>query len=483
MLTPFLLLLPCLPQPQFDGPQPPVQEVEASEDPSAVHMATGVKVGEVTGTSAVVWTRLTVAPEANFGGAPWADDAQAVPEGLTLAAMEGAVPGAPGEVRLRWRKAGEEGFRHETPWTAVDPARDFTAQFTLTEGIEPGEHYFVAISARPPGAQEGSLLQLAGFRTPPGPAVQAPARFTVVSCQSWRRRDDPANGHRIYPVMQGLDPDFLVHTGDVVYYDKPGPFAKSPELARHKWNRLYALPFERAFHERVPTWFMTDDHDVLKNDCWPGQSYGEISWEEGLDLYREQTPSGPRPYRRVRWGRDLEVWFMEGRAFRSPNRMPDGPDKSIWGAEQKAWFKRTFAESDATFRVLVSSTPIVGPDRGNKNDNHANKGFRTEGDELRSYLAEHDDVFVICGDRHWQYVSQDPASGVWEFACGPSTDAHAGGFSERNRSEAHRYLKVCGGFLEVVLEYEEGQPRLLFQHRGVDGEVLHADRRLPTRGR
>ena len=472
MLLPALLLVSLLPQ----DPALLQQDLEAN-----VWMGTGFKIGEVTGTEAVVWTRVTGSRRAV--GAPWPEGADAVPEGRTLAAMEGAVPGMRGRVQVSWRERGQRDWTWSSDWVQVDPDRDCTHQFLLTEGIRPGRAYDLTVAVRPLEDDPICERRYGSFRTPPAADVPAPARFTVTSCQSWRRRDDPQGGHRIYTKMTALNPDFFVHTGDVVYHDKPGPLARSPALARYKWNRMYGLPFLRAFHERVPAWFMTDDHDVLKNDCWPGQSYGDLSFDEGLAIFREQTPSGPRPYRRVRWGRDLEVWFMEGRAFRSPNRMPDGPDKSIWGAEQKAWFKRTFAASNATFRVLVSSTPIVGPDRGNKNDNHANTGFRTEGDELRAFLGQQRDAFVICGDRHWQYVSQDPASGVWEFACGPSTDAHAGGFSERNRSEAHRYLKVCGGFLEVVLQYEEGEPRLLFQHRGVDGEVLHADRRLPTRGR
>ncbi|NIP95358.1 MAG: alkaline phosphatase, partial [Akkermansiaceae bacterium] len=46
--------------------------------------------------------------------------------------------------------------------------------------------------------------------------------------------------------------------------------------------------------------------------------------------------------------------------------------KTIWGAKQKQWLFRSFEESDATFRLLISPTPVVGPDRGGKNDNHAN---------------------------------------------------------------------------------------------------------------
>ena len=43
--------------------------------------------------------------------------------------------------------------------------------------------------------------------------------------------------------------------------------------------------------------------------------------------------------------------------------MPDGPDKTIWGREQLAWLKESILASDAAFRVLISPTPIVGPDR------------------------------------------------------------------------------------------------------------------------
>ena len=42
------------------------------------------------------------------------------------------------------------------------------------------------------------------------------------------------------------------------------------------------------------------------------------------------------------------------------------PRKTIWGKEQMAWFKKSFADSDATFRLLISPTPVVEPDRKSK---------------------------------------------------------------------------------------------------------------------
>ena len=445
-----------------------------------VHFGCGVKVGEVTDDYAVIWTRLTQAPDRNRAGLAWPEGADAVPEGRRLEEMQDAVPGAPGEVRLQWWPAGAFGIRSGTDWQPVDPEKDFTHQFHIVDQLRSQTSYEFLVEGRSLGSEDADCSLIASFRTAPAPRVSAPVTFTVVTGQEHARRDDELGGHRIFAHMQALDPDFFVHTGDVVYHDKPGPFAKSPALARFKWNRMYSMPLQRSFHARVPSYFMTDDHDVLKNDCWPGQSYGDLSWEEGLSIFREQTPSGPLPYRRLRWGKDLEVWFVEGREFRSPNTMEDGPKKTIWGAEQKAWFFETFAASDATFRVLVSSTPVVGPDRSNKKDNHSNEAFRHEGDELRAFLAGQEDAYVVCGDRHWQYASEH--EGVHEYSCGPTTDRHAGGFSQKHRTEAHRYLKVCGGFLAVSLEYTEGEPSLVFRHHAADGSVNHEDVRAQGSG-
>jgi alkaline phosphatase D len=155
--------------------------------------------------------------------------------------------------------------------------------------------------------------------------------------------------------------------------------------------------------------------------------------------------------------------------------MKDGPGKTIWGKEQKEWFFRTVKESDAAFRVLISPTPIVGPDRGNKNDNHANEGFTHEGNEIRKFIASQKNMFTACGDRHWQYVSVDADTGVKEFSCGPTSDKHAGGWSNENLLPEHRYLNVQGGFLAITVERKGGRPVLTARHYNVAGELCNED--------
>lgn len=445
---------------------------------AGVFQANGIKIGEVDQTSALIWTRLTLNEQANSAGAEFIrpkksglpNTAEQLPKGKTLGDMQGAVPGAAGSVRISW--ATKSGEKNNTDWMAVDLGKDSTLQYQI-RGLVPGTGYTITVESRDPDGASGQTIE-GTFRTAPAPEQGAAISFVVTSCQDYPRRDSP-DGHKIYPSMLALDPDFFVHTGDIEYYDKPDPFATNRELARFKWNRLYGLPKLSEFHSQVSSYFIKDDHDTTMNDAWPGVNYGELSWQQGLDLFREQFPVKKDNYRTVRWGKDLQIWLVEGRDFRSPNTMPDGPEKSIWGKEQKAWFFRTFRESDATFRVLISPTPVVGPDRGGKNDNHANKGFTHEGDEIRSFLASQKNAYVICGDRHWQYVSIDGKTGVKEFSCGATSDKHAGGWKSGRVEPEHRYLKVKGGFLGVTVSRDKGTPVLKATHYGVNGEIYHED--------
>ncbi len=154
--------------------------------------------------------------------------------------------------------------------------------------------------------------------------------------------------------------------------------------------------------------------------------------------------------------------------------MPDGPGKTIWGAEQWRWLRDSLLESDADWKILISPTPIVGPDRATKADNHANAAFSHEGDAVREWFqANMDDRFlVIVGDRHWQYHSVHPDTGLHEFSVGPASDAHASGTPGED-PEYHRFHRVGGGFLSVDVDWVEDRPRIGLRHRDVHGRVVY----------
>jgi alkaline phosphatase/alkaline phosphatase D len=230
--------------------------------------------------------------------------------------------------------------------------------------------------------------------------------------------------------MMRLKPDFIVPTGDNVYYDNDSPpLGTSYETCRIHWRRIFSLPTVRDFYGQVPGYWEMDDHDFRWDDADPHvRPDEEPTAETGEKIFREQVPMGKSTYRTVRWGKHLEVFLTEGRLYRDRNKIPDTPEKTIWGAEQKAWLKKAILESDADFKVLVSPTPLVGPDYSTtKIDNHVNPGgFSQAGKAFFRWLTENrvKNFYIVCGDRHWQYHSIHP-SGYEEFCCGALSDPHA----------------------------------------------------------
>lgn len=489
--------------------------VLAQAAPANSHQATGVKVGEITQDSAILWVRHTAADTRNNAGlipgspewqkaydAGLPKDRPADPEPMaggkrkkkagpviwptwiSPARLEGNCPGAPGRVRLRYATSESLSDAAWLDWATAAPETDCSHQFHLS-GLKPDTIYFYETQTAPPdGAPHPATLR-GKFRTAPAPTTDARVRFVVITGQHYEKTDLPptpdaaAGDYLSYASMRALAPDFIVPTGDTVYYDSGhrGAFAFNRDMARHHWHRVYSLPNVIRFHLASAGYWEKDDHDTVDNDCWPGAKLGSLTWPEGLATFREQVPMGEKTYRTIRWGKALQIWLVEGRDFRSPNTDPDGPEKTIWGTGQKAWLKRTLLESDASWRVLISPTPLVGPDRGpaSKADNHANLAFQHEGDEMRHWFRDNvaSNFFIVCGDRHWQYHSIHPGTGLHEFSCGPLTDKHASG-SPGHNPEYHRYHNLIGGFLSVTVEPQpEGGSLIAFRHHDTAGKVLH----------
>lgn len=468
---------------------PSCQTLQETEGP---YFGNGFHNGWADQTSIVLWTRLTQNPEGNANGAEFIIppskmhkklDAEAneqailkaqIPEGKTLDEMIGACPGSSGEVKLTYYPLTNSENKTELDWVTVADDKNFTNQWKL-ENLTPDTKYVVEIEARLNSKSKVSDKIEGAFRTPATNESVDEVEFCVVTCHDYIRKDDP-NGHKIYDAMMKIFPDFYVHTGDIEYYDKPGPYAMTEELMYFKWDRLFALPLQRKFWSQVTTYFQKDDHDALKNDAWPGMHYGTVSWDRGLEIFdKEQFPSHDKFYKTVRWSKDLQIWLTEGRNYRSHNDMEDGPGKSIYGPEQKAWLYKTLQESDATFKVVINANPVLGPDRKNKRDNYANEGFQTEGDEIREFLNQFDNVYLCNGDRHWQYVTNPEGTNLWEFSCGAGSDMHAGGWKQEDKRPQHRFLRVKGGFLKGTVNRNNGTPTLTFQHMDVDGNVVHEE--------
>ena len=445
----------------------------------------GEMAGEVTTDSVILQSRLTVS----------AVDAT------------GDVPGAVGEARFEI--ADNDAFRGSrfTRWMRTRPDNDFLVKVKVS-GLKPGTKHFyrLHLGEDRKSAQPGPTRS---FKTHRGAGLSANTSFVVVTGMNYAFFHDGPKGddkraykgpdkHLGYPALKAmldLEPDFFVGTGDNVYYDHHKRFsATDAPSMRKKWHEQFAQPRFVELFASVPTYWEKDDHDHRYND---NDNTGDRkpSSELGIRIFREQVPivdpedPDAVTYRTHRISAELQIWLLEGRDYRSPNRIPDGPDKTIWGAEQKAWLKRTLLQSRAKFKVIISPTPMVGPDGKGKKDNHTNVGgFQHEGNEFFSWAKANGfldkGLYLVCGDRHWQYHSIHP-SGFEEFSSGALVDANSRlgvNPGAKNSTDPEGRVKQpytsrtpSGGFLNVVVELPRkgGQLKLRFKFFDENGELLH----------
>jgi alkaline phosphatase D len=485
------------------GLLPIVNSLNAMNVQEGPYFSTGIKIGELTSNEAIIWVRLTknlqpVGKEAPVPTVLYLDEKNGewhptayfkktykqdrpdrevqvnYPKGYTVDTIEGAVPGISGDYKISYKPINSTNWK-TTKWLSVNEHADFTNQIKL-ENLTPATQYEIKIEAKSKTSNNIASSITGSFKTAGKATDTKDVHFMVTTCHEYADVDDPTGGgFKIYKHMQALKPDFMVHTGDVIYYDS---MAKELSLAYWHWQRMFGLRNAIDFYKQTPTYFMKDDHDTWMNDCYPGETtrfMGKFTFKQGVETFKQQVPMSEKPYRTFRWGKDLQIWVVEGREYRDKNNIPDGPEKTIWGKVQMEWFKNSFEASDATYKILISPTPIVGPDRPQKRDNHANSGFAYEGAQIKNFLSGRKNVFVICGDRHWQYVSQDLKTKLMEFSCGPASNEHAGGWKKEEVLPEHKYLNIVGGFLSVQIKRANNIAAITFTHYSVDGEKLHTE--------
>lgn len=455
----------------------------------------GEIAGEVTTNSVILHSRLTT-----VGGI-----------------VEGDVPGAFGKARFELADSSNFTDFLKSPWLEANAEHDYIIK-TRMSGLSAGTRYFYRLRYGP-SKTNTRVGPTRSFSTLAGKNAATEVNFVVVTGMNYARfyDDNPRAGSNEdkllgYPALKSIldrQPEFFVATGDNVYYDVPVEQTAStlPQM-RKKWHEQLVQPRFIDLFAEVPTYWQKDDHDYRYNDSdnTPGTA---PSPELGAATFLEQVPVvdpndlNPITYRTHRVSRDLQIWLMEGRDYRSPHMMPPGPNKTLWGAEQIDWLKRTLLASDATFKILISPTPMIGPDDANqagrpakghdpvKRDNHSNpEGFLFERDVFFDWLEENgfkdSGFYIVVGDRHWQYHSIHPR-GFEEFSTGALIDANSRlgrnpgspGSNDPDALITQPFTSPIptGGFFEVTVT-PGNNPVAAFRWFDESGELTHESIRI-----
>jgi alkaline phosphatase D len=124
-------------------------------------------------------------------------------------------------------------------------------------------------------------------------------------------------------------------------------------------------------------------------------------------------------YRSFNWGKDLDLFLIDARSYRSQNHIADAPDsnKTMLGDVQLQWLKQELSNSNATWKVISSDVPIsiptgsntsiVGRDgwaNGNETSNYSYyTGFERELTDLFKLIDEQDikNIVFVTTDVHF----------------------------------------------------------------------------------
>ncbi|MGC4377610.1 glycerophosphodiester phosphodiesterase family protein [Fictibacillus sp. Mic-4] len=348
------------------------------------YISHGVASGEITSTSAVLWTRAN-------------------------------KPSA-----ILFEVAEDPSFKKSIKKIAgASRQHDFTAQVKV-DRLHPDTTYYYRAAALP-----GSFSATGSFKTAPAENTEKP--LTIV----WGG-DTGGQGNippfKSFSAMADLHPDFFLFSGDTIYADNPTPAvpnapSKTMEdfWAKYKENRTD--PNLRKLLQSTSTYAIWDDHEVSNDFSGPSNpltSTGYKAFKDYWPIQKERSDS-EKLYYKYSWGNTLDLIILNNRGYRDPNTKQDGPDKTMLGKEQLQWLKKELLHSDAKIKLVASSVPISTPTgKPNARDGWANgdhidpndkTGYEHEFKEISDFILKNKikNVNFVTTDVHFaDMIEYDP---------------------------------------------------------------------------
>jgi phosphodiesterase/alkaline phosphatase D-like protein len=301
------------------------------------------------------------------------------------------------------------------------------------------------------------------------------------------------NDGGIYGRMRAEHNEFNVNLGDTIYSDSeiPGRLEPLALTVRAKWakyrinlanRKLRALRASTGFYSHWDDHEFIDDFSPAENTFEPfldAQALninGRVLYKRGAKAFRDYSPVSWSKrnglYRRVRWGRNLEVFFLDQRSFRSANADAGGvcdnpqtgepdlaptvpqstrnvfsllyapfaqpvpqacldrirdPGRTYLGKRQLARFLREVKQSKARFKVIMNE---LGIQQYYLNPYDRWEGFEAERQQVLSALQSVKNVIFLSADVHATLINDarfqtlEPGgprdSGITDVAVGPA---------------------------------------------------------------
>jgi alkaline phosphatase D len=363
-----------------DSGNPAVTSVTGADLPavqSPLQITHGIACGDVTAHGAVIWARCNAEGQMRV---QCSRDPAYLESVIDLADVP-ALGGEDNTASVRLRNLTPGSLYHYRVWFMNQPETEETVLSYANEGT---------------------------FTTPPDSSTSAPVRFVWghgLGGDGHCRLE--GHGYGIFTRMADLEPDFFVALGSMIYAEDecrakvsegkstweniPGGFSSvsAPEVAweqlsqtRHifwqHWRYTRADEHLRHLLSRTCFYGQWDDGEVLRDfggswDYWNAENRDRQGYPllvlEGRDAFLEYTPIARDPqevnriYRSFHRGKDLDLFLLDVRSYRSRNDEPDTPDnhKTMLGTRQLEWLRQGLLHSTATWKVVSCGVPLSVP--------------------------------------------------------------------------------------------------------------------------
>jgi phosphodiesterase/alkaline phosphatase D-like protein len=252
----------------------------------------GVTAGEVTQSSAIVWAQTKKAEQ-------------------LVARVTG--PGSSFAAAPLKSKASKD-FTVQTKATGLKPATKYTYKFCTK-----GKHAACSHTGK--------------FQTAPKPSQDKTIKFAFSGDESGQPavgETDPFWGNfKAFKSMAAEHNNFNMDFGDVIYSDPEVPNIPLAKTVKQKWKKYrqkLGVANQLKIREAAGLYNHWDDHE-FRNDFSKAE-FGNAIYKAGVEAFRDYEPvtysSNKGIYRTFRWGKNLEVFFLDMRSFRSAKASAGG---------------------------------------------------------------------------------------------------------------------------------------------------------------
>jgi len=219
-------------------------------------------------------------------------------------------------------------------------------------GLEPDTQYYYALEVN----GQVQRNNVGAFKTFPPADQPASFHFAFASCA--RTGSDNA----VFDAIREGRPLFYLNDGDFHYLNITSNALVKFRMA---YDQVLFSPRQSLLYRSAPLIYVWDDHDFAGNNSdrrAPSHFAARHVYEEYIPHYPMPAGAGDVPiYQSFTVGR-VKFILTDLRSERDPVTKPDGPDKSMLGTVQKAWFKNELLAAKGRYPLIfwVSTVPWIG---------------------------------------------------------------------------------------------------------------------------